>query len=181
MYSICVMMSVLRVLSTKYMVDVGIHTHTLSIHQSTYYKNIQFTLYDHLYLYKLYNFVIFMVVEQKHYFVTIDVVFIHSCIEKHLDWLYDLNTLSMAVSLKGKNEELFIYIPNGGITGSHDISIFIIWSKKVHTDFPEGWTDVHSYQQGTMPSLSIQIFFSSCLISQWQPIRLVWERISMWF
>lgn len=24
----------------------------------------------------------------------------------------------------------------------------MIWSK-VHTDFPEGWTVVHSYQQGT--------------------------------
>lgn len=48
-----------------------------------------------------------MVVENKHYSVAIDVVFIHSCIEKHLDWLYDLNALSTAVSLKGKNEEPF--------------------------------------------------------------------------
>lgn len=70
----------------------------------------------------------------------------------------------MSVSPKGKNEEPSIYIPNSGTNGSHDISIFIIWSK-VHTDFPEGWTDVHSYQQGTMPSLSIQIFSSSSCFS----------------
>lgn len=60
MYSICVMMSFLRVLSTKYIVDFGhMHTHTLSIHQSTYCKNIQFTLYDHLYLICIYtNYII---------------------------------------------------------------------------------------------------------------------------
>lgn len=72
----------------------------------------------------------------------------------------------MSVSLKCTNEEPFIYIPNSGTNGSHDISTFIIWSK-VHTDFPEGWTDVHSYQQGTTTNIfHTNIFQQLFLISQ---------------
>ena len=95
--------------------------------------------------------------------------FIHSSMDRHLDWFHVLAIVNNAAVNKGlhiylfKLVFLFGYIPKSGVAASYVNSIFNILSN-LHTDFQSVCTNLYSHQQPHF----LHIYANTChLLSIW--------------